>query len=62
LQESAYVLNLKPQATSILEGDECTFQQEKNDPNEITKPAEEEWDQSDLQLANYAQNINQRLS
>jgi hypothetical protein len=35
-------------------GDECTFQQEKNDPNEITKSAKEEWDQSNLRLANYA--------
>jgi hypothetical protein len=38
------------------------FQQEKNDPNEITKPMKEEWDQSDLWLANYAQNRHGRLS
>jgi hypothetical protein len=37
LQEPAYVSNSKPQETSMLE-----------DPNGITKPAIEEWDQSDL--------------
>jgi hypothetical protein len=35
---------------------DLTKQHEKNDPNEVTKPTEEEWDQSDLQLKNYAQN------
>jgi hypothetical protein len=55
LQELAYVLNSKPCVISILEGYESTFQQQKNDPNKITNPTEEEWDQSDLRLANYAQ-------
>jgi hypothetical protein len=45
----------------VLEGDESTFQQQKYGTNKITKPAEEEWDQSDLRLANYAQNGHQRL-
>jgi hypothetical protein len=40
----------------MLEGDESTFQQQKHDHNKIPKPAEEEWNQSDLRLANYAQN------
>jgi hypothetical protein len=40
LHELAYVSNSKPQETSVIEGVECTFQQEKNDPNEIMKPAE----------------------
>jgi hypothetical protein len=62
LQESTYFSNLKSHTTSVLEGDECTFQQEKNDPNKITKPMEEEWDQSDLWLANYAQTRHGRLS
>jgi hypothetical protein len=35
---------------------DLTKQQEQNDPNKITKPMEEEWDQSDLRLRNYAQN------
>jgi hypothetical protein len=39
-----------------MECEECTFQQHKNDPNKMMKPAEEEWNQSDLRLANYAQN------
>jgi hypothetical protein len=42
LQQSAYVPNSKPQATSVLEGDERTFQQQKNDPNKIMNPTEEE--------------------
>jgi hypothetical protein len=45
----------------VLEGDERTFQQQKHDPKKITKPAEEEWNQSDLWLANYAQNSHQTL-
>jgi hypothetical protein len=45
----------------VLEGDESTFQQQKHDPKKITKPAEEEWNQSNLWLANYAQNSNQTL-
>jgi hypothetical protein len=61
-QESAYVPNFKPLATSMLEGDECTFQQQKNDTIKIMKSVKEEWDQSDLRLANYAQNNYQRLS
>jgi hypothetical protein len=60
LQESAYVLNSKPWATSMLEGDECTFQQQKNDPNKIMKPMEEKLDQSDLQLANYTKIVIER--
>jgi hypothetical protein len=51
LQEPAYVSNSKPQETSMLE-----------DPNGITKPAIEEWDQSNLRLINYAQNSERRLS
>jgi hypothetical protein len=62
LQESAYVPNSKPQTTYVIEGEEYTFQQQKNDSNKIMKPAEEEWYQSDLQLANYAQNSHRRLS
>jgi hypothetical protein len=46
----------------MLEGDECTFQQQKNDTIKIMKSVKEEWDQSDLRLANYAQNNYQRLS
>jgi hypothetical protein len=45
----------------MVEGDENTFQQQKHDPNKITKSAEEEYDQSDLRLVNYAQNDHQRL-
>jgi hypothetical protein len=33
----------------------------ENDPKKIMKPVEEEWDQSDLRLTNYAQNNHQRL-
>jgi hypothetical protein len=51
----------KPLATSMLEGDESTFQQQQSDPNKITKLAEEEWDRSDLWLRNYAQNSHQTL-
>jgi hypothetical protein len=40
----------------VLVGDVNTFQQQKQDPNKITKLAKEEWDQSDFWLANYAQN------
>jgi hypothetical protein len=43
----------------MLEGDKITFQQQKHDSNKITNLAEEEWDQSDLQLANYTQNSDQ---
>jgi hypothetical protein len=43
----------------VLEGDEITFQQQKHDPNKITKLAKEECDQSNLRLANYVQNSNQ---
>jgi hypothetical protein len=45
----------------MVEGDESTFQQQKHDPNKITKSAEEEYDQSLLRLVNYAQNDHQRL-
>jgi hypothetical protein len=58
-QESDYVPKLKLWATSMLEGDENTFQQYKHDPNKITKPSEEEWDQSDF--TNYAQHNHQML-
>jgi hypothetical protein len=47
-----YVPKSKPQATSVLEGDEITFQQQKYDPNKITKPTEEEWDQSAIATEN----------
>jgi hypothetical protein len=46
----------------MLDGDEYTFQQQKNDPNRIMKQAEEECDQSNLRLANYAQNSHRILS
>jgi hypothetical protein len=42
LDESAYVLKSKPRATSVLEVDENTFQQQKNDTNKIKKLVEEE--------------------
>jgi hypothetical protein len=45
----------------MLEGDENTFQHQKHDPNKIMKPAKEESDQSDLQLANYTQNNDERF-
>jgi hypothetical protein len=45
----------------MLEGDESIFQQLKHDPNKITKLAEEEWDRSDLRLANYVKNSHQML-
>jgi hypothetical protein len=45
----------------MLEGDESSFQQQKHDPKKFIKPVEEELDQSDLRLINYAQNGNQRL-
>jgi hypothetical protein len=45
----------------MLEGDESTFQQHKHDPTKITKLAEEEWDQSDLRLAYYSQNSDQKF-
>jgi hypothetical protein len=35
-------MNSKQWATFVLEGEECTFQQHKNDINKITKLAEEE--------------------
>jgi hypothetical protein len=35
-------LNFKPWAISMLEGDESTFQQQKHNPNKITKLTEEE--------------------
>jgi hypothetical protein len=38
----AYVQKSKLRATFMLESDESTFQQQKHDPNKITKPAEEE--------------------
>jgi hypothetical protein len=44
----------------MLEDDESTFQQQKHH-NKITKLAEEEWDQSNLRLVNYAQNSDQML-
>jgi hypothetical protein len=56
-----YVPNSKPRTTSVLEDDESTLQQQKHDPNKIMNLVEEEWDQSDLRLANYAQNSEQRL-
>jgi hypothetical protein len=46
----------------MLEGDESTFQQHKYVPNKITKPVKKEWDQSNLWLANYAQNSDPRLT
>jgi hypothetical protein len=46
----------------MLEGDESTFQQQKHDPNKITKPAEEEWDQLNLRLANYEANRRRMVS
>jgi hypothetical protein len=45
----------------VLKGDESTFQQQKHNPNKITKPTEEEWDQLDLWLASYDQNNYQTL-
>jgi hypothetical protein len=45
----------------VLEGDETTFQQKKHVPNKITKLVEEEWDQLNLRLADYTQNIDQRF-
>jgi hypothetical protein len=45
----------------MLEGDKSTFQQQKYDSNKIMKLAEEERDQSNLRLTNYAQNSDQRL-
>jgi hypothetical protein len=33
---------IKTRATSMIDGDEITFQQNKNDPNKIMNPAEEE--------------------
>jgi hypothetical protein len=38
---------------------ESTFQQHKNYTNKIMKLADKEWDQSDLRLANYAENSDQ---
>jgi hypothetical protein len=38
----------------MIEGDESTFQQQKSDPKKIMKLTEEEWDQLDLRLENYA--------
>jgi hypothetical protein len=52
---------IKNRTIFILEGDESTFQQKKHNPNKITKPIKEQWDQSDIQLANYAQNDHQVL-
>jgi hypothetical protein len=45
----------------MLEGDESTFQQHKHDLNKIMEPAEGKWNQSDLRLANYTQNSDQRF-
>jgi hypothetical protein len=36
-----------------------TNQQDKNDPHEVMNLAEEEWDQTDTQLAKYAQHSEQ---
>jgi hypothetical protein len=57
----SYVPKSKPPAISILESDESTLQQKKDDPNNIMKLAEEEWDQSDLRLGNYTKKSHQRL-
>jgi hypothetical protein len=46
----------------MIEGDECIFQQHKNDPRKVMNLTKEEWDQSDLRLANYTQKSNQMLS
>jgi hypothetical protein len=45
----------------MLESDESTFQQQKSDATKFMKQAEEEWDQSNLWLGNYAQNSHQIL-
>jgi hypothetical protein len=45
----------------MLEGYKSNFQQQKHYPNKIMKPAEEDWDQSNLRLANYTQNSDQIL-
>jgi hypothetical protein len=45
----------------MIEGDERTLQPQKHDLNKIMKLEEEEWDQSDLRLENYAQNSDQRF-
>jgi hypothetical protein len=46
----------------MLEGDEYTFQQNKNDFNKIRKLTKGECDQSDLRLTNHAQNSHRSLS
>jgi hypothetical protein len=38
-----------------------TSQLDRNDTHKVKKPAEEEWDQTDTQLAKYSQN-NERTS
>jgi hypothetical protein len=38
-----------------------TSQLDRNDAHKVKKPAEEEWDQTDTQLAKYSQN-NERTS
>jgi hypothetical protein len=42
-----------PKQKPLKESDEKTNQQDRNDPNKITKLAEEEWDQTNTRLAKY---------
>jgi hypothetical protein len=54
-KKQAYVPHSKPLKKVI----KNTNQQETNDPHKVTKPAEEEWDQTGTQLAKYDQNNEQ---
>jgi hypothetical protein len=41
-----YVPHSKPQTKTLKESDEKHCQENRNDPHKVTKPVEEEWDQT----------------
>jgi hypothetical protein len=53
----AYVRCSKPQTKPLKETDENAKQQDRIDHYKVTKPAEEEWNQTDTQLLKYGRNI-----
>jgi hypothetical protein len=59
LQELDYVPSSNPKAKTLQKGDEHTNQQRRNDPLNVKKSAQKEWDQLDTQLAKYCQNREQ---
>jgi hypothetical protein len=45
-----------PKQKPLMESDEKTNQQDRNNAHKVTKLVEEEWDQTDTRLAKYGQN------